>query len=70
MIFHRNTYIEEIKNISKILEKIEKKEGEEENKENVNMENSQQNAPEGQTSAPNQEEPQKEESKLKIFLFL
>ena len=48
----------------------EKKEGEEENKENVNMENSQQNAPEGQTSAPNQEEPQKEESKLKIFLFL
>ena len=37
---------------------------------NVNMENSQQNAPEGQTSAPNQEEPQKEESKLKIFLFL
>ena len=48
----------------------EKKEGEEENKENVNMENSQQHVPEGQTSVPNQEEPPKEQSKFKIFLFL
>ena len=47
----------------------EKKEGEEENKENVNgnMENTQQHAPE--TSAPNQEESPKEQSKF-IFIFI
>lgn len=49
----------------------EKKEGEGENKENGNMENSQHQQPEGQNSSGNvQEEQPKEQSKLKIYLFL
>lgn len=49
----------------------EKKEGEGENKENGNMENSQHQQPEAQNSSGNaQEEQPKEQSKLKIYLFL
>ena len=49
----------------------EKKEGEGENKENGNLENSQHQQPEGQNSSGNvQEEQPKEQSKLKIYLFL